>query len=71
MKTSLTPPLFIEVPVPRLDSEWSCNYALGVPILPLSTILIFDPGIVLTVRYFLFFILFVISKVECPASQDL
>jgi hypothetical protein len=28
--TSLTPPLFIEVPVPRQKSEWSCICVLGV-----------------------------------------
>jgi hypothetical protein len=49
----LTPPLFIEVPVPRQESEQSCICVLGVLILPLSTILIFDFGIVLTAGYFL------------------
>ena len=38
-KTSLTPPLFIKVPVPSLASEWSYNYVLELSILPLSTIL--------------------------------
>ena len=33
-KTSLTPPLFIKVPVPSLASEWSCNYVLELSILP-------------------------------------
>ena len=45
-KTSLTPPLLIEVPVPRQESEPSCICVLGVSILSLSTILIFDFGIV-------------------------
>ena len=42
LKPSLTPPLFIEVPVPSPESEWSCICALGVSILPLSTILVLD-----------------------------
>ena len=50
-KTSLTLPLFIEVPVPRQENEWSCICVLGVLILPLSTILIFDFGIVTMVWY--------------------
>jgi hypothetical protein len=37
-KTSSTPPLFIEVPVPSKNSERSCIRVLGVSILPLSTI---------------------------------
>jgi len=55
-KTSLTPPPFIEVSVPR-ESERSCICVLGVSILPLSTILIFGFGIVPTLRYFWFFTL--------------
>jgi hypothetical protein len=50
--TSLTPPLFIEVFLPSQESEWSCICVLGVSILPLPTILIFDFRIVLTVWYF-------------------
>jgi membrane protein YdbS with pleckstrin-like domain len=42
--------IVIEVPVPSQESEQSCMYA----ILPLSTILIFDFGIVPTLRYFCF-----------------
>ena len=34
-KTSLTPPLFIGVPVPSKENEWSCIYMLEVSILPL------------------------------------
>jgi hypothetical protein len=41
-KTSLTLPLFMEVPVPIQEHERSCICVLGVSILPLSTILIFD-----------------------------
>ena len=51
---SLTQSLLIEVPVPSQKSERSCMYALGVSILPLSTILIFDFGIAPTLRYFVF-----------------
>jgi len=34
LKTSLTQPLYIEVPVPSQESERSCICALGVSILP-------------------------------------
>ena len=37
-KTSLTLPLFIEVSVPRQESERSCVCVLGASILPLSMI---------------------------------
>jgi hypothetical protein len=36
-RTSLTPPLFIDVPVPSKESEWWCICVLGVSILPLPT----------------------------------
>jgi hypothetical protein len=51
-KTSLTPPLLIEVPVPRQESEQSCICVLGVLILPLYTIFLLDFGTVPTVCYF-------------------
>jgi hypothetical protein len=35
-KTSLTPPPFIEIPVPSQESEWSCICMLGASIWPLS-----------------------------------
>ena len=57
-KTSISPPRFIEVPVPSQKIDQSCICVYGVSILPLSTILIFDFGIVPTVWYFLLFILF-------------
>ena len=34
-KTSLTPPLFIEVSVPSQQSEWFCICVLGILILPM------------------------------------
>jgi hypothetical protein len=40
---------FIEVPVPSQENERACICVLGVPIYPLSTILIFDFVIVATV----------------------
>jgi hypothetical protein len=52
-KASLTPLLFIEVSVPSQISQRSCICVLEVSILPLSTILIFDFGIVPTVWYLL------------------
>jgi hypothetical protein len=56
-QTSLTLVLFIEVPAPRQQSERSWFCVLWVSISPLSTILIFYFGIVLTVWYFIVFIL--------------
>jgi hypothetical protein len=47
-------PLFIEVPLPRQESELSCICVLGVSILPLSTIFPLHFGAVSTVWYFLF-----------------
>ena len=44
-KTSLIPPPYIEVPVPRPERELSCICVLGLSILLLSAILIFDFGI--------------------------
>ena len=41
-KTSLTPPFFIEVPVPRQESERSCICVFEISILSLSTTLIFE-----------------------------
>ena len=55
-KTTLIPPLFIEVPVPIQEGELSCICVSGISILPLSKILIFDPWIVPTVCYFFVFI---------------
>ena len=48
---------FIEMHLPSQESERSCFCVLEILILPLSTILIFDFGIVPTVWYFLLFIL--------------
>ena len=45
-KTRLTPPLLIEVHVPSQENEQSCTCGLGISILLLSAILIFDFGIV-------------------------
>ena len=53
-KTSLAPPPFIEVPVPRQECEQSCICTLWVSILPLSTILLLDFGTVPTVWYYCF-----------------
>jgi len=50
---SLTPPLFIEVPISRQECRPSCICVLGLFIWPLSMVLIFEFGIVLTVWYFL------------------
>ena len=45
-KPSLIPPLLIKVPVPSQESVFACY---GLSKLPLSTILIFDIGMVQTV----------------------
>jgi hypothetical protein len=50
-KTSLTPSLFIEVPVPSQESEQSYFCELGVSILPLSKIFLLEFGTVLTGIY--------------------
>ena len=52
---SLTPTFFIEVHVPSKESGRSCICMLGISILHLSTILIFDVEIVPTVWHFLVF----------------
>jgi len=54
-KTSLTPPLFIEVIVPSQESDRSCISVLSVSILLVSTILIFDFRIVVFLWVFFFF----------------
>jgi hypothetical protein len=41
-EANLTPPLFIEVPVPSQESELSCIRVLAVSILPLSSIVFID-----------------------------
>ena len=55
-KTSLIPSNFMEVSVPRQECKRSYSYvlAIGVPILPISTILILDFGIVPKTWYFIF-----------------
>jgi hypothetical protein len=50
-KTSLTPPLFIEVSVSSHETEQSCICVLGVSIFSLSTIFLLYVGIVPTVWY--------------------
>ena len=55
--TSLSPPPSIEVPVPSQESEQPCACVLGVYILQLPMILIFDFKILPTVWYLWFFIL--------------
>jgi hypothetical protein len=42
--TSLTPFLFIEVPVPSQESKLSYIYVLEISILPLSTIFLLEFG---------------------------
>ena len=63
----LTLPLVIEVSVPSHESDQSCICVLGVLMLFLSTILIFDFGIVAIVRYYLYFILLTTS-IHCPCT---
>ena len=52
---SLTPLLFIEVPVPSQESGWSCISVLGLSLLALYTVMIFDFAIVLTMWYYFSF----------------
>ena len=63
-KTSLTSPLFNEVLVPSQECELSCICLSWVSILPLSMISIFDLGIVPTVWYSSFFILFITPWID-------
>ena len=51
-KTSLTSPLFVEVPVPSQENELSCICVLRVSILLLVLIFLSDVGPVPTVWYF-------------------
>ena len=50
--TSLTHPLFTEVPIPIKDSERSCICESGVYIFPFSMIFLLAYGTTLTVYYF-------------------
>jgi hypothetical protein len=43
-KSSLTPPLFIEVPVPSQEIEWSCICMLWLSTLSLSMIFLLEFG---------------------------
>ena len=43
-KTSLTPPFFIEVPVPSQEIEWSCICMLWLSTLSLSMIFLLEFG---------------------------
>jgi len=56
--TSLTLPLFIEVSVPSQESERSC-IVRSIDLAYVSTIFLLDFGNVVTVWYFLLYILFV------------
>jgi hypothetical protein len=51
-RTSVTPPLFIEVPVQNQESKLSCISVLEVSILHLSTIFLLEVDTVPTVWYF-------------------
>jgi len=42
IETSLTPPLFLDVPVPSHETKRSFICVLGVSMLPFDTILLFD-----------------------------
>ena len=65
-ETSITPPLFIEVPVPSKESERPYICVLGVSILPISTILIFDFGNVPTDNVVIFFFILILDLVWLP-----
>ena len=49
----------------RQQFEWSCICVLGVSILPLLTILLFDFWIVPTVWYYCFYLYFLINSDDC------
>ena len=66
LKTSLTPPLFIEVPVPSQESQRSCICGSGIDFTSFYDFLL-DFGAVLTVWYvwFWFYQLIVSSELLC------
>ena len=55
--TYFNPPCFIEVLVPSQKSDRPCVCVLGVSILPLSTIFLYDFGALFTAWYFFFVLL--------------
>ena len=69
LEISLTPPLFIAVPVPSQESERLCICVLVVSILFLSTILLFDDGIVPIAWYFLFFNILYVILIQYSARE--
>ena len=64
-KTSLTPPLVIEVPVPSQGSELSCICVLGLWFLPLSVINLLAFANVQTVWRYFFLFHFIIRHAFC------
>ena len=56
-KTSLTPPLFIEVTLPSHACEWSCICVLGVSSLPIYKILLLNFVTIPRVWYFFFILI--------------
>ena len=67
--TSLTLPLFIEVPIPRQESDRSCICVLVISIFPLSTILIFYFGIVVTACFLFHFIWWLVTTFNIIGKQ--
>ena len=64
-KTSLTPPLFIGVPVPSQKSKRSYIYALGVSIMPLFyDFYIWFWNFSDSVLFFCFFFFFILQKLQ-------
>ena len=60
-KISLTPPLFIKVPVPGHESACSCVCLFGISILPISTIFLWNVRTITTPRHFFFFVCLLIN----------
>ena len=70
-KTSLTPPLCIEVPVPRLEGKRSGICVFGASMLSPSTIFPLDFEIVLTVWYFFCFVFHYITYDICTCYSQI
>ena len=70
--SSLTPELFIEVPVPSQENERSCIFVSRLSILPPSTIFLFDFRNVPTVVFFIFHFMttFMIGQFEIYEVTD-
>jgi hypothetical protein len=64
-KTSLSPPVFIEVPLSSQKSEWSSIWVLGTLILPISKIVLLIFETVSTRVFFVLLLQLSEMKIKC------